>query len=49
VDLQKYMQENPPFIYLYEPMAFEGVSNRVVDYKPRGAEQYYLFYTSVKE
>jgi peptide/nickel transport system substrate-binding protein len=49
VDLQKYMQENPPFIYLYEPMAFEAVSDRVVDYKPRGAEQYYLFYTSVTD
>jgi len=48
-DLQKYMQENPPFIYLYEPMAFEAVSDRVVDYKPRGAEQYFLFYTSVAE
>ncbi|MCI0518913.1 MAG: ABC transporter substrate-binding protein [Chloroflexi bacterium] len=46
-DLQVYMQENPPFIYLYEPMAFEAVSDRVVDYKPRGAEQYFLFYTSV--
>jgi peptide/nickel transport system substrate-binding protein len=48
-DLQVYMQENPPFIYLYEPMAFEGVSDRVVDYIPRGAEQYFLFYTSVNE
>jgi peptide/nickel transport system substrate-binding protein len=48
-ELQKYMMENPPFIYLYEPMAFEGVNKRVVDYKPRGAEDYYLWYTSVND
>lgn len=41
-DLQVYMQENPPFIYLYEPMAFEAINTRVQDYQPRAAEQYYL-------
>jgi len=45
VDLQKYMQEDPPFIYLYEPMAFEAIRDTVQDYRPRGAEQQYLFYT----
>ena len=49
-DLQKYMIENPPFIYLYEPMAFEAIRDHVQDYRPRSAEQYYLFYTrTVKE
>jgi len=49
-DLQKYMVENPPFIYLYEPMAFEAIRDHVQDYRPRSAEQYYLFYTrTVKE
>jgi peptide/nickel transport system substrate-binding protein len=46
-DLQVYMQENPPFIYLYEPMAFEAIRDRVQDYRPRPAEEYFLFYTWV--
>jgi len=48
-ELQVYMQENPPFIYLYEPNAFEAVNTRVQDYRPRGAEDYYLYYTWVVE
>jgi peptide/nickel transport system substrate-binding protein len=44
-DLQKYMIENPPFIYLYEPMAFEAIRDHIQDYRPRGAEEYYLWYT----
>jgi ABC-type transport system substrate-binding protein len=44
-DLQNYMMENPPFIYLYEPMAFEAIRDTVQDYRPRGAEEYYLWYT----
>jgi len=40
--LQVYMQENPPFIYLYELMTFEAVSNKVQDYKPRSGEDYFL-------
>jgi len=46
-DLQVYMQEDPPFIYLYEPMAFEAVRDYVQDYRPRSAEDYWLFYTWV--
>jgi ABC-type transport system substrate-binding protein len=46
-DLQVYMQENPPFIYLYEPMAFEAVRDYVQDYRPRAAEDYFLWYTWV--
>jgi peptide/nickel transport system substrate-binding protein len=49
VELQRYMQENPPFIYLYEPVTFEAKSTRVKDYRPRPAENYYLKYTSVEE
>jgi ABC-type transport system substrate-binding protein len=46
-DLQVYMTENPPFIYLYEPMAFEAVRDYVQDYRPRGNEEYHLWYTWV--
>ncbi len=40
--LKKYMYDNPPFIYLYEPVTFEAVNNRVQAYAPRAAEEYYL-------
>jgi peptide/nickel transport system substrate-binding protein len=46
-ELQVYMQENPPFIYLYEPIVFEAVRTRVMDYRPRPAEDYWLFDTWV--
>jgi peptide/nickel transport system substrate-binding protein len=46
-ELQVYMHEDPPFIYLYEPMAFEAIRDRVQDYRPRAAEEYFLFYTWV--
>ncbi|MCC6454546.1 MAG: ABC transporter substrate-binding protein [Caldilineaceae bacterium] len=42
-ELQSYMRENPPFIYLYEPVTFEAMRTRVENYKPRAAEQYYLY------
>ncbi len=41
-EIQVYMFDNPPFIYLYEPMTFEAVRDRVQDYKPRPSEIYYL-------
>ena len=44
-ELQVYMQENPPFVYLYEPMTFEAIRTRVQDYKPRQAEDYFLMDT----
>ena len=44
-DLELYMHDNPPFIFLYYPMAFEAIRDHVQDYKPRGAEEYYLWYT----
>ena len=46
-ELQVYMQEDPPFIYLYEPVAFEAVRTRVMDYHPRSAEDYWLYETWV--
>ena len=42
-EVQRYMRENPPFIYLYEPVTFEAIRTRVENYKPRAAEQYYLY------
>jgi len=45
--LQVYMQENPPFIYLYEPVTFEATQERVVNYNPRPSEMLYLFDTGV--
>ena len=42
-ELQVYMKENPPFIYLYEPIAFEAVNTRVQEYKPRSYEGYFLW------
>ncbi|MFQ5793870.1 MAG: ABC transporter substrate-binding protein [Candidatus Bipolaricaulia bacterium] len=47
VELQRYMHENPPFIYLYEPFTFEVISTRVQNYNPRAAENYFLFDTFV--
>jgi len=41
-ELQIYMQESPPFIYLYEPITFEAIRDRVQDYNPRPSEIYYL-------
>ncbi|MCA1735333.1 MAG: ABC transporter substrate-binding protein [Actinobacteria bacterium] len=41
-ELHNYMYEDPPFIYLYEPFAFEGVAEEVENYRPRAAENYFL-------
>ncbi|MEZ4681155.1 MAG: ABC transporter substrate-binding protein [Caldilineaceae bacterium] len=40
-ELQTYMIENPPFIYLYEPNSFEAITARVEGYTPSSNEQYY--------
>ncbi|NOX60737.1 MAG: ABC transporter substrate-binding protein [Chloroflexi bacterium] len=48
-ELQVYMRENPPFIYLYEPVTFEAVNKRVKNYNPRSAETYFLFQMSLEE
>jgi peptide/nickel transport system substrate-binding protein len=46
-EIQVYMQENPPFLYLYEPVTFEATRDRVTDYNPRPSEMLYLFDTGV--
>ena len=43
VELQEYMREDPPFIYLYEEVAFEAINTRVQNYNPRSAETYDIF------
>ena len=48
-EMQAYMREDPPFVYLYFPQAFEGVTTRVQNYQPRGAEQYFLWDVTVSE
>lgn len=47
-ELMQYMHANPPFIYLYEPVTFEAVNTRVKNFKPRAAEQYFLFAVDVE-
>lgn len=46
-ELELYMHEDPPFIYLYEPYTFEAVRDRVQNYNPNAVEQYYLYDTWV--
>lgn len=48
-ELQQLMRDDPPFVYLYLPEAFEAVRTRVHNYEPRGAEQYYLWDVSVSD
>jgi peptide/nickel transport system substrate-binding protein len=48
-ELQVYMRDDPPFIYLYEPYTFEAINTRVQNYTPRPAETYFLFETFVVE
>lgn len=49
VELQQYMMENPPFIYLYQLDVFEAHSDRVENHRPRAAEDYWLFYVDIAE
>lgn len=46
-ELDQYMHENPPFIYLYEPMTFEAVRSRIQKYEPGPLEDYWLYPTWV--
>ena len=41
-ELQRFMIEDPPFIYLYVPNAFEAINDAVQGYAPNSVEQYYL-------
>jgi peptide/nickel transport system substrate-binding protein len=47
-EILRYMKEDPPFIYLYQPLAFEATRDRVVGYEPRVSEQYYLKGVEIK-
>lgn len=42
-EIEAYMYDNPPFIYLYQLNLFEAVNKRVHGYSPRAAENYYVF------
>lgn len=46
-ELQQYMYDNPPFIYLYIPNSFEAVNSRVQGYTPYASEQFFLQDVSV--
>ncbi len=48
-EMQVYMRENPPFIYLYEPYNFEVINTRVQNYQPRPSEVYFFKETWVIE
>lgn len=48
-ELQAYMFENPPFIYLYEPISFEAIRSSVESYVPNSVEQYYLKHVYLAE
>ena len=48
-ELSHYLFDNPPFIYLYEPNAFEAVNVAVQNYNPRAGEDYYLKTTFLAE
>jgi peptide/nickel transport system substrate-binding protein len=41
-EFQEVLYDDPPFIYLYAPNTFEAISDKVQNYKPRDAENYYL-------
>lgn len=46
-EMHKRMVEDPPFIYLYQPMIFEATRSGVEGYQPRPAEEYFLKSVSV--
>ncbi len=48
-EIQEYMREEPPFIYLYELSTFEGVNKGVQDYLPSSSELHSLWFTSIEE
>jgi peptide/nickel transport system substrate-binding protein len=48
-EIQTIMREDPPFLYLYQINAFEAVRERVQNYQPRNAEDYFLWEVSVSD
>ncbi|MEX2502026.1 MAG: ABC transporter substrate-binding protein [Trueperaceae bacterium] len=41
-EMHDLMREDPPFIYLYQPVIFEAINENLVGYAPRPAEDYFL-------
>ncbi|MEX2534443.1 MAG: ABC transporter substrate-binding protein [Trueperaceae bacterium] len=48
-EMHRLMTEDPPFIYLYQPMIFEATRANVEGYDPRPAEEYFLKTVSLEE
>lgn len=48
-EIQHYMYEDPSFIYLYQPLIFEAVNQRVQNYQPRANEEIHLNEVSVQD
>jgi len=48
-EIQTIMRDDPPFLYLYQINAFEAVRDRVQNYQPRNAEDYFLWEVSVSD
>ncbi len=42
-ELQTLLQEDPPFVYLYEPYTFEAIRSTVINYAPRSNEHFWVF------
>jgi len=47
-ELHQQLHEDPPFIYLYEPVTIEATTARVVNYRPRNAEDFWLWAVGVE-
>lgn len=45
--LHREMHDDPAFVYLYEPVTIEATTARVVDYRPRNAEDFWLWAVGV--
>jgi len=41
-EMHERMRNEPPFIYLYQPVIFEAVASNVQGYRPLAAEEYFL-------
>ncbi len=48
-EIQVMMREDPPFIYLYEPVTFEAYRTRVFDYMPSAYEEFELWHVGVSD
>lgn len=49
IELAQYMHDNPPFIYLYQPVSYEAVSSMVQGYMPDNVESYFLNEVTLSE